>query len=147
MPTIRIKGLPFELHRRWPIGHRLTAGEAQALTQVFAENVRNNVDSRVAGGLVEGSLEHLALQDEIGAYAAGYEFVESTRVQPLSGLERLALVVAEERLRIEHGLGPDDPVATAAVALVALRGEVREEAKRRLAVEQAATQEALKELL
>ncbi len=90
---ITIQGLAFEVDLPYAAGeHVLTAGEANALNQTRAENLRNNFAPKVkkameeyrkANGLEDGAefpitnLDHDALIAEFTAYAGEYEF--STR--------------------------------------------------------------------
>ena len=159
MPVIRIRGHKFELGRQWQAGHVLTPGEASALTQVFCENVRNNVDQWVVGALDSqpwgGELEaavHAELQRRIIGYAREYQFRAGAAGSPsLTPLERHARAVAEERIRARHQLMFNEElpgsIDEADLAVVSMDPEVRRLAGERLAAERAVAQAALEQLL
>ena len=149
MPSIRIRGHQFELGRQWQSGHLLTEGEAAALTQLFCENIRNNVDQWVvaaADQAVGGQLPpevHAELQLRIGQYAGAYQFRSTTPFRGMTPLERHRRAVAEEQLR-QSGL---DAPSEAEVAARALDPAVGQEAAVRLAAERAVADQALAALL
>jgi hypothetical protein len=150
--TIRIKQHPFVLSRQWTEGHRLTAGEAQALTQLFAENVRNNcakwVERECDDGGELSAEQHLALQDRIAAYAEQYQFTARPPAPvPIGPVERHAKEIAQERGRIELGLGPDEPVPSDIVTKYEQTLEVQQEARRRASAEREAARQVLAELV
>lgn len=90
--NITIQGLEFEVPRPFKAGpHELTAGEAHALNQTMAENLRNNFAStikdameayRKANSLAAdaevpvANLDADALQTELDKYASEYKFRE-----------------------------------------------------------------------
>lgn len=79
---ITIAGVAFTAPQPYIAGHPLTDGEAKALNQVLAENLRNNFASKVKAAL-NGAEELTAdqkatLDDEFGAYASAYEFNATT---------------------------------------------------------------------
>lgn len=65
MQTVTISGKPYQVAPRYTEGHTLTANEASALNQTYFENIRNNF----AGKAKEG-----ATQEDLDAYASGYQF-------------------------------------------------------------------------
>lgn len=87
---ITVQGLAFEVNQPYAAGtHELTVGEANALNQTLAENLRNNFAPKVKKAMEEyrkansladdaevavTSLDHDALKTEFEAYAAEYEF-------------------------------------------------------------------------
>jgi hypothetical protein len=75
---ITIQGAVFLIPNRYAEGHVLTKGEADALNQTFAENIRNNVVARAkkaADTVAEGSEASVAITQElIDTYAAEYVF-------------------------------------------------------------------------
>ena len=105
--TIRIKGYGFQFPSRYAPGHILTEGEAHALNQVLATNIRNNVDGLV--GSVEPpegetflTVEQVeALQLQISRYVEGYALGESRKPAqaPARGmLEQEAWELAREKV-------------------------------------------------
>lgn len=117
--SITIQGLEFEVDRPYATGpHELTAGEANALNQTRAENLRNNFagkiksameDYRKANSLAEdaevpvSNLDHDGLKTEFAKYAADYEFSEragggGTRT-PTDPVEREANNIAWGRIK------------------------------------------------
>lgn len=147
MPTIKICKYEFEISREWPAGHQLTQGEADALGQIFVENIRNNVDGWVAEALDgQGRLDeltYLALNDRIQEYAKGYQFKPRIRrVKPDSVLRR----VATEAVRRQLGLSPDDQVPKTLVDQAEQRRDVRDEAERLEQVHRKVAMDALRDL-
>lgn len=156
MPTIRIRQHRFYIRRSWPEGHVLTLGEAQALTQLAMENIRNNVDEWVVGrdrqqGTGQlGWEEHQGLEQKINQYADGYEF-KSRRGGGAEGtggshFDRMLRRVAEERAGSRLQLGGVSPTQRE-IEAEQENPECRAEAERRLVVEQRVAQRALEELL
>lgn len=66
MKTITIAGIQFTVPQPYAAGHTVTEGEAAALNQTFAENIRNNMAKKVK----DGSADQAAITE----YAAGYTF-------------------------------------------------------------------------
>lgn len=79
---ITIAGVAFTAPQPFAAGHPLTDGEAKALNQVLAENLRNNFASKVKtalNGAAELTAEQKATLDtEFSAYATAYEFNATT---------------------------------------------------------------------
>lgn len=109
---ITIGGSVFLIANRFATGHVITAGEADALNQTFAENVRNSVvakskraadimgEKEVAGVPVtdEERLSATVTQEALTAYAADYVFgVRKTTVK----LTRSPVEAEERRLARE----------------------------------------------
>lgn len=151
MPTIRVRQIPFELGREWQPGHEMTPGEARALTQLFAENVRNNVDGWVKKALGDREAleftEHAELQLRISAYAQAYEFRDRPpEAAPLHPLDRHARAIAEERLRGQEGLAVGEAVPAAALEALARDPSIRLEAQLRWDAERTAAARAIEAL-
>lgn len=84
--TITIQGIEFDVSQPYLAGHPCTEAEAKALNQTRAENIRNNMASKVkaaneaAGKDAEGNQNPLdkkalsTLATEVAEYDAGYEF-------------------------------------------------------------------------
>ncbi len=100
---ITIAGHPFHAPVPYSEGHQLRANEANALNQVFHENLRNNFAKKVKDAKDSGAFDHQALQDSFLEYARNYQF----GVRALGG-----------------GGASADPVETEALALA--RGDVRQ---------------------
>jgi hypothetical protein len=67
----------FNVPLRYEEGHELTANEASALNQTYHENLRNNFAKKVEEVANGGTLSSEALanlQEQLDAYAEGYEF-------------------------------------------------------------------------
>jgi len=82
--TITIQGINFTSPRPYLEGHVITAGEANALNQVLAENLRNNFAAKIKK-IVEGNaekqkkgeqLDALPTQADFDKYVAEYKFGE-----------------------------------------------------------------------
>lgn len=71
---ITIAGETFSVPQPYAEGHVLTANEAGALNQVFAENVRNNLASKVKEAKEAGAFDALEFQATVDAYTSSYEF-------------------------------------------------------------------------
>ena len=152
MPTSRIRNHSFSFVRQYLPGHVLTEEEAEALTGLLAENVRNNVDQWVVEKLGESGMldqpTHSALQDRIATYAEGYKFKVKNKKTSLTPLDVLVQALAEEQVRAERGLGPGEPVSPVDIASAISRTPaLRAEAERRLAIQQRVAGEALAGLL
>jgi hypothetical protein len=77
---ISISKIPVPLHPRFHAGHILTAPEALALNQTFAENIRNNMAPKIKKLQEAGELtpeQTAAFVAEAQAYAKTYEFSSS----------------------------------------------------------------------
>ena len=106
--VILIQGREFEVPMPFEEGHVLTAGEASALNQVFAENVRNNFATRLKrweeardAAKAEGKefSEPEPSQEDLNKYMADYEFGvrrpgQRTSTDPVE-TEALALALAK----------------------------------------------------
>jgi hypothetical protein len=115
--SITIQGLEFEVMQPYSEGHQLTAGEAAALNQTLAENLRNNfapavrkavAEYRKANGLAEDAevpvtnLDRDELQQNLDKYAEDYEFgvgrAGGIRA-PKDPIEREAHRIAQEKVK------------------------------------------------
>lgn len=115
--SITIQGLEFEVMQPYQKGHVVTEGEAAALNQTLAENLRNNfaptirkaiADYRKTNGLAEDAevpvsqLDRDELQTHLDKYAEEYEFgvgrAGGVRT-PRDPVEREAYRIATEKLR------------------------------------------------
>lgn len=109
--TVTIQGFEFSIPARYAEGHTLTANEASAMNQLFAENVRNNAASKIKKAKAEAEEANVefsldadrgedagTLRQEIQAYAESYEF--GARVarasEPVDPVQKEAYRIAVE---------------------------------------------------
>jgi hypothetical protein len=156
--TITIQGLPFEVDRPYVAGsHELTAGEAHALNQTRAENLRNNFASvvrkamdeyRKANSLAEDAevpvteLDKEALDEAFANYVSEYEFAlgggggPRTPVDPvLREAQSIALKKVKEALSakaIKISSVSKERMAEFVSAVIAKYPSIMDEAKRRV---------------
>lgn len=155
MPKIKIRQHTFQFPDRYFPGQTiiLSQAEAQAFNQLFAENVRNNVDALVIKAcavLEPGSFLSVEIQGELQAeiarYANSYQFQFRHSPKPkLSPLEISLQEVAEERAR-EDGLNEQSHDWFASVEEYKQRESCHEEAARRASARAQAVTDALSEL-
>lgn len=99
---ITIQGLTFSVTQPYAEGHTITEAEAKALNQVRAENIRNNMASKIKKALETDGATPESVQatmaSEVTEYDAGYEFtlasVGGGRTSTLSPVEREARSIA-----------------------------------------------------
>jgi hypothetical protein len=72
--TYTIAGETFLVPMPYRHGHVLNEGEANALNQTFAENVRNNLTSKLKEEKEAGSYEASVFQARLDEYCDSYEF-------------------------------------------------------------------------
>lgn len=72
--TYTIAGESFSIPRPYKHGHVLNEGEATALNQTFAENVRNNLASKLKEEKEAGSFDVSVFQAKVDDYCESYEF-------------------------------------------------------------------------
>ncbi len=72
--TITIAGETFSAPQPYTEGHVLSGNEANALNQVFAENLRNNFASKVKAAQEAGTFDLSVFQGSFDDYANEYEF-------------------------------------------------------------------------
>lgn len=155
--SITIQGMEFEVPQPYTAGtYELTAGEASALNQTLAENLRNNFAPRIkavmaeyrkANGLADdaevplASLDQDSLAEEFAEYAKSYEFgvrrAGGVRT-PSDPVEREAQRIATDRVRaafkeqnVKISSVPKEKLQEIVTAVLAKYPEIREEAKRR----------------
>lgn len=94
-----IQGLVFSVPQPFTEGHTCTANEAAVLNQTLAENVRNNMASKVDKAKENGSTDNI--QAEIDEYVTGYEFGvrKGGSIGPKDPVEREALAIAESKVK------------------------------------------------
>jgi hypothetical protein len=72
--TYTIAGKTFTIVQPFAEGHPLTGGQASALNQVFAENMRNNFAGKVKEAVDAGTFDADVFQGQLDDYMADYEF-------------------------------------------------------------------------
>lgn len=72
--TYTIAGEAFTIAQPFSEGHVLTAGQAGALNQVFAENMRNNLAGKVREAKEANTFDAQVFQAQLDDYMAEYEF-------------------------------------------------------------------------
>lgn len=93
---IIIAGGEFTIVQPFETGHVCTEGEARALNQLLAENVRNNMAAKVKAGT--------ATADDVLAYAKAYEFsVASVPQAKLDPVENECRKLARAAIKAELG--------------------------------------------
>jgi hypothetical protein len=167
--NITIQGLEFEVPRPYAAGTReLTAGEAHALNQTMAENLRNNFASTVksamdayrkANSLADdaevpvANLDHDALQAELDKYAGEYKFREGGGGGvrgPSDPIEREAIAIATAKVKAklsEKGIKLNsvskDKMAELVQAVIVKYPDIRAEAERRVKAAESISLDAL----
>lgn len=156
---ITIQGLEFEAPQPYkPGAHELTEGEASALNQTLAENLRNNFAPKIkaemakyrqANGLAEdaevaiSSLDQDALNEAFDKYASEYEFGVRKGGggprTPTDPVEREAFGIARDKVKaalkaknIEVGSVSKEKMGEYIKQVLDKYPAIREEAKRRV---------------
>lgn len=107
-----IAGNTFSIIQPFSEGHVLSSGQASALNQTFAENIRNNLAKKVAEAIEAGTFDAQVFQGVVDDYMESYEFgvrtggggrtgdpVKSEAMDIARGLVRKALVKAGKVLK------------------------------------------------
>jgi hypothetical protein len=158
--SITIQGLEFEAPQPYKAGaYELTEGEASALNQTLAENLRNNFAPKIkaaqaayrqANGLADdaevpvASLDQDALAEAFEKYASEYEFGVRKGGggprTPSDPVEREAFGIAKEKVKtalkaknIEVGSVSKEKMGEYIKQVLDKYPAIREEAKRRVA--------------
>lgn len=76
--SIQIAGEQFNVPQPYAGGHVLTDNEAQSLNQTYAENVRNNMASKVKALKEAGTFDAEVFQGTVDDYCDNYEFGQRT---------------------------------------------------------------------
>jgi hypothetical protein len=76
--SIMIAGETFNVPQPYKAGHVLTDNEAGSLNQTYAENVRNNMASKVKAHKEAGTFAADVFQGTVDDYCDGYEFGQRT---------------------------------------------------------------------
>lgn len=160
---ITISGHLFPISQPYLEGHAITEAEAKALNQVRAENVRNNMASKVKaaseGTAKEGEPTIDTIAEAVAAYDATYIF----SLASVGGGRKSSDPTEVEALRIARGMFADwasskkltvkaikekigDEAYDAKLAEMAERDDVVKEAKRRVKARQAAAETSMGDL-
>lgn len=96
-----IAGHTFSVFQPFHEGHKITSGEASALNQVFAENIRNNFASKVKDAVEAGSFELEVFQGQLDDYMADYEFGvrRGGGGRTADPVQAEALIIAKDKVR------------------------------------------------
>lgn len=151
--TIRIRQYAFQFPSRYREGTVLTIGEAKALNQLLAENIRNNVDQWVTkaeaelpvGELIPQAI-HSALQNKIASYAMKYEFRAREAKNKPGLIEIEARELAEQEAR-QLGRGPDQEDWELVVTELMSLPKIQDEARHRAKAKREIAQQMLNELI
>lgn len=159
--TITIAGHEFPVSQPYVAGHAITEAEAKALNQVRAENIRNNMASKVKAAYAEEDRkEDDPTPETIGALVAEYDAAYEFTLASVGGGKRPTDPVEVEALRIARELFAaaiskkgitvkafrerfTEEVYQAKLAEIAERETVVKEAKRRVKERQAQAELAL----
>jgi hypothetical protein len=76
--SIMIAGETFNVPQPYTAGHVLTSNEASSLNQTYAENVRNNMASKVKALKEAGTFSADVFQGTVDDYTSEYEFGQRT---------------------------------------------------------------------
>lgn len=76
--SIMIAGENFNVPQPYAAGHVLSANEASSLNQTYAENVRNNMASKVKALKEAGTFAQDVFQGTVDDYCDSYEFGQRT---------------------------------------------------------------------
>lgn len=116
--NLLIQGETFSIPEPYGEGHVMTAGEANQLNQVLAENIRNNFAKKVSDAKEAGTLDGAAMQRELDQYAQGYEFgvrrAGGGAARITDPVKREALRIAKDAIKdalVKQGKKPSDYTA------------------------------------
>lgn len=145
--TITIQGLTADVLAPYAEGHKVTEAEAAALNQVRAENIRNNTARLVKGAIAENEVEDAEglpeevvedLLGKIAEYDESYEFnmasvgAGRTPTDPVEvEAKKIARQLINAQIKAKGGKVSDidKDKYNAALATVAAREDIREQAK------------------
>lgn len=135
---ITIAGKVHTVPQPYTEGHVISAAEAAALNQTYAENLRNNLAPRLKAHLESGTYDFATFQGHVDAYASEYTFgFRPTRVG--DPVLKEALSIAKEKVkeairRAGYKLSdvPAEQITEKAHAVLAKYPEITELAKQRV---------------
>ena len=160
---ITIAGQTFTVSQPYAEGHVVSEAEAKALNQVRAENVRNNMASKVKAAAEGTAKDGEPTSETIAAAVAAYDSAYVFTLASVGGGRKSSDPAEIEALRIARGIFADamakkkltvkavkekigDDVYEAKIAEIAERDEVVKEAKRRVKARQSAAEDSLGDL-
>lgn len=160
---ITIAGSIFSVSQPYAEGHTITEAEAKALNQVRAENIRNNMASKVKAAVEGTAKEGDPTADTIAAAVAEYDAAYVFTLASVGGGRKSSDPTEVEALRIARGTFADwaaskkltvkaikekigDEAYDAKIAEIAERDDVVKEAKRRVKARQASAADAMGDL-
>lgn len=160
---ITIAGATFAVLQPYVAGHVITEAEAKALNQVRAENVRNNMASKVKAAAEGTAKEGEPTAADIAAYVSKYDAEYVFTLASAGGGKRPTDPIEVEALRIARDQfavfaaskkltvkaikeAKGDDWYSAKVAELAGREDVLKEAKRRVKAREASAESALDDL-
>lgn len=159
MPTIRINQYQFQVPTVYHAGQTMSQAEAQALTSLRAENIRNNFRQTVLkaqGACLPGELipaPVLAeIQSRLEAYDQNYQF--ATKHVPALQTSQLVLeaeMIARNELEIQARARGEDlepgPSTDRAVQVLAQSVEIQTMVRERLRIRQELARQSLEDLV
>lgn len=97
-----IAGQTFNVFQPYAEGHTLTSGEASALNQTYAENIRNNFASKVKEAVEAGAFDQEVFQGQLDDYMSDYEFGVRRGGGGRTGdpVMAEALIIARDKVRV-----------------------------------------------
>lgn len=160
---ITIAGAQFSVLQPYSAGHAITEAEAKALNQVRAENIRNNMASKVKAAAEGTSKEGEPTAADIAKFVADYDAAYVFTLASVGGGRRPTDPAEVEALKIARGIFADfcagkkltvkavrekigEDAYEAKIGEIAERPEVVKEAKRRVKDRQASAEAAMGDL-
>jgi hypothetical protein len=157
LQEITIQGISFTIPAPYFAGYVVTAAEAAALNQTYAENLRNNFAKSVkAAAEADAQVDVETLQAQLTEYAATYEFQGrrrsvATPVDPVAReaykIAKQAVVEALQKRSIKVKDLPEGKLDALIAGLIEKNPDITEEARRRVAVTTEATSDLFDSIL
>jgi hypothetical protein len=154
---ITIQGITFVIPAPYHTGYVVTAAEAAALNQTYAENLRNNFAKSVKAAAEAGAdVDVESLQAQLTEYASTYEFQGrrrsvATPIDPVAResykIAKAAVVEALQKRSIKVKDLPEGKLDALIAGLIEKNPEITEEARRRVAVTTEATSDLFDSIL
>ena len=154
---ITIQGLTFVIPAPYHTGYVVSAAEAAALNQTYAENLRNNFAKSVKlAAEAGGEVDVAELQSQLTTYAEGYEFQGrrksvATPVDPVlreaTKIAKTSIVEALQAKSIKIKDLPEGKMESLIASLLEKKPEIMEEAARRVAAAKNVSSDMLNDLL
>lgn len=157
LQEITIQGISFTIPAPYYEGYVVTAAEAAALNQTYAENLRNNFAKSVkAAAEADAQVDVETLQAQLTEYASTYEFQGrrrsvATPVDPVAReaykIAKQAVVEALQKRSIKVKDLPEGKLDALIAGLIEKNPDITEEARRRVAVTTEATSDLFDSIL